>query len=71
MSSPKGQMWGVPKKAVEFIPIVNGKIWRKEVWLTFGKSNDFGSSQNFEDDVRALRGYDRTSQRAGVVWNEG
>ena len=42
MSSPKGQMWGVPKKAVEFIPIVNGKIWRKEVWLTFGKSNDFG-----------------------------
>ena len=30
----------------------------------FGKSND-GSSQNFEDDVPALRGHDRTSRRAG------
>jgi hypothetical protein len=37
----------------------------------FWQSIDFGSSQNFVDDVPALRGHARTSQRAGVVGNEG
>ena len=51
---------------------IDHKRFCLEIFFFFGKSNDFGCSQtNFEGDVPALPGHGRTSQRAGVVGNEG
>ena len=62
----------VIRKPSDRIAIDHKRFCLEKKKPNFGKSNDFGCSQtNFEGDVPALPGHGRTSQRAGVVGNEG